>query len=91
MKTLVVAIALAVVLLCSSTVMAGWAYVAPVRVYSYYPAAPVYAYPQTVSMPVVAAPVYAPAPVVYPYPAVVRTKVYFYGQPVRNVVRAVVP
>ncbi len=45
---------------------------------------------------VVAAPVVAPAPVVmpgvvYPYPAVVRSRVFYYGQPVRNAVRAVLP
>ncbi|MBN2580051.1 MAG: hypothetical protein JXB10_13765 [Pirellulales bacterium] len=61
---------------------------APAPVYtSYYAPAPVYtAY-------------YAPAPVYTSYyapavvgvPAVVRTKVYYPGQPVRNVVRAILP
>lgn len=96
MTRLVAVIALAVILLGVSTASAQWGYVAPVRVY--YPVAPVYAYayPQTVAMPVVAdpvvapAPVVVPAPVVYPYP-VIRGRVYYYGQPVRNVVRAVVP
>ena len=82
------------------------AYPAPVPVVSYYaPAAPVYvapapvpynAYyaPPAVAYPVaVPAPVYAyPAPVyAYPAPVVVRAKVYPYGQPVRNVFRAVLP
>lgn len=76
---------------------------APTVVYSYYPVGPVYAYPAPVLYPV--APVfYPPAPalvyprrVVYPAgvlapaPVVVRTKVFVRGQPVRNVVRAVVP
>ena len=42
---------------------------------------------------VVSGPVIVPAPTVYPYPApvVIRAKVYYPGQPVRNAVRAVLP
>lgn len=81
-------------------------YPAPVPVVSYYmPPAPVYVAPAPVVpyaayyapavsyyAPAVAAypaPVYAyPA---YPVPVVVRARVYPYGQPVRNVVRVVLP
>lgn len=90
MRGIVIALALAMIVVGGSTVQAGWAYVAPVVVQSYYPpVAPAYAYPaypQVVGMPVVAPPVVAPA-VVYPAPVVVRSRVYYYGQPVRNVVR----
>jgi len=69
--------------------------------------APVYMYPApvyTYRVPVMAPPPYVayapvvPAPVVVPVPVwvgppgvVVRSKVYFLGRPVRNVVRAVLP
>ena len=98
--------AIAVVLLLGSAAYGDW-YVGPGVAYypaapAYYAAAPVYAYPApvyayrvpvVVSRPYVAyAPVYAPAPVwVGPPGVVVRSKVYFPGRPVRNVVRAVVP
>lgn len=82
MKNLLVALAVVVIALSASTSYGGWGYAGPVVVQSYYaPAAPVYAYPQVVAMPVV-----APA-VVYPAPVIVRSRVYYYGQPVRNVVR----
>lgn len=62
------------------------------------PAATIVAYPGTVVSQSVAVPaaVAVPAPmlvpaVVYPAPAVIRAKVYYPGQPVRNVIRAVVP
>lgn len=90
-----VLLAAAVVLLGASVASAGWGYVgAPAVVYDYWPVGPVYAYPAPV---VVASPVVAPAavvvpgPVVYPAPVVVRPKVYYYGRPVRNAVRAVLP
>jgi hypothetical protein len=97
MKTLVAAIVLA--LLLGSTAYGGW-YVAPRAAYAYYPVLPVYAYrapvvltaPPPVYMPVAPAPVMAPVPVWVGPPAVwVPGKVYIYGRPVRNVVRAVVP
>jgi hypothetical protein len=78
------------------------AYYAAPPVYAYrvpayaYPA-PVYAYPPPYAVyspysQVVPGPVVAPAPVwVAPPAVVVRGKVYYYGRPVRNVVRAVWP
>lgn len=36
------------------------------------------------------APLY-PAPVLYPAPAVIRTKVFYRGEPVRNAIKAVLP
>jgi hypothetical protein len=54
----------------------------------YYVAAPVVA-PYFVASPVVVGP-YAVGPV-YGRPVIVRPKVYFPGQPVRNVLRAVTP
>jgi len=36
-------------------------------------------------------PMVAPGPMIYPAPVLVRPKVYVLGQPVRNVVRAVLP
>ena len=91
MKGILIALALAVVLLSCSTAQAAWVYPAPVVVQSYYrPVVPVYAYPRVVAMPVVTAPVVT-APVVYPAPVVVRSRVYYYGQPVRNVVRWATP
>jgi hypothetical protein len=36
------------------------------------------------------APLY-PAPILYPAPAVIRTKVYYRGEPVRNAIKAVLP
>lgn len=95
--------ALGIVLLFSSASFAGW-HVAPTVVQAYYPT-PVYAAPVVVApspyvayMPAPApvmtyypAPVVAPMPVVVGRPAVIRSKVYYPGQPVRNVVKAVVP
>jgi hypothetical protein len=71
----------------------------PVAVSAYYPVAPVYSayyappvysayYPAPY---VVARPAYLPQAVYYGAPYVVRPKVYVYGQPVRNVIRAVTP
>jgi len=101
MKPLVIAIA--IVLLLSATASAGW-YVAPRVVTAYYPVAPVYAYPAPVYVPPpyvvyspclpppVPAAVVAPAPVwIGPPGAVVRSKVYIPGRPVRNVIKAVLP
>ena len=100
-----VLLAVAIVVLGCSVASAGWGYAHPVAVpvappvvvHSYYPVGPVYAYrPPAVAVPVVPAPVRVavPAPVVYGYryrPVVVRPKVYVWGQPVRNVLRAVTP
>jgi len=97
MKNLMFVGAIVLVLLCVSTASASWTYVVPARgavVYGYWPGAPAYAYPPPA---VVAAPVYAPAPAAYPVPGayaapvVVFPKVYVYGQPVRNALRAVTP
>jgi hypothetical protein len=99
MRTLLAAV---VVLMAASTASAGWGYVAgPGVVYDYWPAAPVvYPAPYVVASPVVEpfvpAPVYVSAPLgygpaYYPAPVVVRSRVYYYGQPVRNAVRAVLP
>lgn len=102
MKSMVVAVA--IVLLATSTAFGGWVYTSPAVptavVHSYWPVGPVYAYPRPM---VVARPVLVPPPVVYP-PAVVapravwaspwvtvRPKVYVRGQPVRNVIRAALP
>lgn len=89
---------MALVLLLGATAHAGW-YVGPRVVHAYYPAAPVYAYPNVVVpapyvayAPVMVAPVAVPAGVwVGPPGVVVRGKVYVPGRPVRNIVRAVVP
>jgi len=92
-------ITLGIVLLIGSTSFAGW-YVAPTVVQAYYPMGPVYApAPYVAYMPVAgpspycaySVPVVAPAPVWVGPPAVVRYRVFYPGQPVRNVVRAVVP
>lgn len=87
------------------TFVAPVAVPAPV-VYQYWPAAPVVVYrPAVVEVPElpVAAPVLAPPPVLTPAPvayrvpvvyapaAVVRTKVYYRGQPVRNAVKTLLP
>jgi hypothetical protein len=58
--------------------------VAPAPYVSYMPAAPVQPYAYGV-------PVVAPAPIVVGPAAVVRARVFYPGQPVRNVVKAVVP
>lgn len=107
MKGLVVFVAVAVVLLAGSTASAAWTYLSPVVVppptvvHSYWPVGPVYAYaPPVVTVParvvyrppvVVSAPVVYPPAVVAPAPVVVRSRVYVRGQPVRNVIRAVLP
>ena len=77
----------------------------PVPVVTYYAPTPTYVYPPA-PVPTVtyysgpaysaAAPTYAPSVVAYPpvyygRPVVVRPKVYVYGQPVRNVIRAITP
>ncbi len=110
MKNLIAAAVL--VLLFSSTALAGWPYAVPVVTYSpvvaqsYYPMAPVYpvaptyayqphvvSYTPTVAyMPPVVSNHVVYSPGVYaPMPMVVRPRVFFYGQPVRNVFRAVLP
>ncbi|KKK70063.1 hypothetical protein LCGC14_2927750 [marine sediment metagenome] len=96
----------AILLLSSSTALAGWPYAVTVAppatvVHSYYPVAPVYAYPAPRAFyrpSVVVAPraFYRPSVVVaprayYPAPVLVRPKVFVWGQPVRNAVRAVLP
>jgi hypothetical protein len=94
MKNLIIAVAL--VLLLGSTAYGRW-YVGPRAGYAYYPAAPVYAYPEPVPYvtyaPVIAAPVLAPAPVWVGRPVVVGPagRVYLPGRPVRNAVRVVLP
>ena len=60
---------------------------APVQAYAYRPA-PLSAYTVMRPAPVVYAP---PVSMFYGPPAVVRYKVYYPGQPVRNVLRAVFP
>ena len=94
-----VIIALAVLLLLGSTAYGGW-YVGPRAVYTYYPpAGPVYAYgapvvapPYVTYSPVAPVPLVAPGPVwVAPPAVIVAPRVYYPGQPVRNVLRAVVP
>ena len=99
-------IALGILLLAGSTSLAGWyvmpsvAYYPGVPVYDY--PAPVYAAPAPyVSyMPVAAAPyacggygvpVVAAAPVVVAPAAVVRARILYPGQPVRNALKIVVP
>jgi hypothetical protein len=105
MKTLVSA--LGMVLLIGSTTFARWYVAPPVvaayypvgPVYAYPPAvvaapAPYVAYmPTVVGAPPCAygAAVVAPTPVVVGTPAVIRARVFYPGQPVRNVVKAVVP
>jgi hypothetical protein len=97
MRNLVIAVA--VVLMLSSTAWAGW-YVGPTVGYAYYPAVPAYVYPapvvvaapQVVYAPVAPGPVVTAAPVwIGPPGVVVRSKVYIPGRPLRNVVRAVLP
>jgi hypothetical protein len=101
MKTLLIAVA--AVLMFSSTAWGGW-YVGPTVGYAYYPAAPVYAYPAppvyaypapvVVARPrVVYSPIIAPAPVWVGRPVVVGPagRAYIVGRPVRNTVRAVLP
>jgi hypothetical protein len=76
------------------------AYYPMAPVYTYAPPVVVAPAPRVTYMPVVApapqcvyyaAPVVAPVPVVVARPAVVRTRVFYPGQPVRNIVKAVVP
>jgi hypothetical protein len=98
MKTLIPEIA--VVLLLGSTAYGGW-YVGPTMVQSFYPGAPVYAYPapavvigpRVVYSPIVPGPMLAPAPLWYGRPVVVGPagRVYVPGRPVRNTLRAVLP
>jgi len=73
---------------------------APVQVYAAYPSYPApyvasytpYVAAYTPYVTAYAAPAYTAAPVVaYPYGARAVTKIYPYGQPVRNVLRAIVP
>jgi hypothetical protein len=92
------AIAVTVLLLLGSTAYGGW-YVGPRAVYAYPSVEPVYAYPppvvvagpRVVYSPVVPAPVLAPAPAWVGSGVVVYPRVFVPGQPVRNVLRAVVP
>jgi len=119
MKSFVMAVSMAVVLMASSSVLAqgyvAYLPVAPAPVVSYYPPAPAVTYgpvvatsyyapapyyaaapaPYIVASPV-AAPYYVASPVAvgplyYGRPVIVRPKVYYPGQPVRNVIRAVTP
>jgi hypothetical protein len=62
---------------------------APMVYTSYYAPAPIYT--TYYAPPPVYSTYYGPAPVVFARPVVVRTKVYYPGQPVRNIVRAVLP
>jgi hypothetical protein len=102
MKSILVA--LAVVLLLSSTACGGWYYgpwgaYYPAPVYGYPP--PAYVYPPVVVgrpyvaySPVVPGPYFAPAPAwVGPPPVVIgpRGRVYVPGRPLRNSVIAVLP
>jgi hypothetical protein len=128
MKSFVLAVSMAVVLMASSSALAQGYYanylpVGPAPVVSYYAPAPVAGYgpvvatsyyapapyyaaspvsyyaaspvPYYVAAPVPAGPVavgpVAVAPVYYGRPAIVHPKVYYPGQPVRNVLRAVTP
>ncbi len=104
MKSLAGVAVVLVVLLAGSTVMGDWTYVAPAPtvVHAYYPPGPVYACPAPmVASPahvvyrvpymVYRAPVVVPTTVWYPPPVVVYPKVFIPGQPVRNVLRAVLP
>jgi hypothetical protein len=96
MKPTLVAAAVAVIVLISSNALAIGYLVQPVPViYTYMPPAAM-AYPApVVSVPVVEVPpamavpamVAVPGRVVYPGVGVVRTKVYYWGQPVRNTFR----
>jgi len=80
--------------------VAAVAPVAPVYFYrpravTVYRPAPVTVYrPAVVAVPpaplAYTAPLY-PAPILYPAPAVIRTKVYYRGEPVRNAIKAVLP
>jgi hypothetical protein len=92
---LLLAVVLAVLLAASTAFGARAVVVGPTVVHSFYPVGPVYAY----RAPVVVAPVplirppiaAAPVPGWYGRPALVRPKVYVWGQPVRNALRAVTP
>jgi len=79
-------------------VVYGYWPAAPVYVYrpaavTVYRPAPVIVYRPAVVVPEVpvAPPVVYPAKVIYPAPAVIRAKVYYRGEPVRNAVKAVLP
>jgi hypothetical protein len=63
---------------------------APVVYSTYYAPSVVVASPRVAYMPISPV-VAAPAPVVYGRPAIVRTKVYYPYQPIRNTVRYVLP
>ncbi len=103
MKSMIVATV--IVLLACSTAFGGWGHPVPVVVpapvvHAYWPVGPVYAYPPVVvRAPVVVVPrrivyrarVVVPRAVWYAPPVTVRSKVYIYGRPVRNAVRAVLP
>lgn len=74
----------------------GGTYVAPAPVITYYGGTYIAPAPVVGPVPVVTyygGPVVAPAPVTYYYgpPAVVRTKVYYPYQPVRNFFKAITP
>lgn len=88
-------LALAIVLVASSSAVAGWGYVVGPGVYpgpvvtGYWPGEPVYSYSYYPAAPVVVpGPVVYPAPAFYPGPVIVRPRVFIPGQPVRNAVRA---
>jgi len=105
MKTVIAA--LGIVLLIGSTSFAGWyvaptvvqAYYPAGPVYAYPVPTMMAPAPYVTYMPVAApaapcaygVPMFAPAPVFVGPPAVIRTRVFYPGQPVRNVLKAVVP
>jgi hypothetical protein len=107
MKTFVMALSLAIVLMASSNVLAQvyatYMPVAPAPVVvgygpvvstSYYAPTPYYVASPVVTPYYVASPIAVGPVAVAPYygrPVIVRPKIYVPGQPVRNVIRAVTP
>jgi hypothetical protein len=99
MRSTIVGIGVAViVLICSNAMAMGYLVQPAPTIYAYMPPAAI-AYPApVVTVPMVDVPVaiagpgafVAPPPrVVYPGVAVVRTKVYYRGQPVRNTLKVI--
>jgi hypothetical protein len=100
MRPIILAVGIAVIVLICSTATAQPGYLvhpAPV-IYAYMPPAAIAYPPPVITVPAVEVPyavarpavMFAPASVVYPGVAVVRTKVYYRGQPVRNALKAIV-